>query len=253
MSHHKKRKHSDKVPKAPAPAPAPEQVKESWEQIFFDDFQVNAQTGKFLEVYPQWSAYPYPWTDTSRNVRGNPGYYYPEKTISVTDGVMTVKPYYDTGLNKYLVAAPFPKLPKMLYGRFIVRLRADVITGYKIAPLLWPDSEKWPDDGEIDFPEGDLNGGKLSAFHHYARPEGGQDYSSSNVLSGEWHEYEIRWDIGEVTFLVDGKVIGSTTNYVPSKPMHWVLQVETQISSQAPPQNSTGRVQFDWVKVYRKA
>jgi len=156
-------------------------------------------------------------------------------------------------LGRFLVAAPTPNLPTMTYGRFSMRLRTDRIPGYKIAPLLWPDSESWPNDGEIVFPEGDLNGSALEAFHHYARSAGGQDSFNTGVDPTQWHVYETLWSPGKVEFLVDGHSIGSSTNYVPSKPMHWVLQMETQISSAAPSTSAQGHVQIDWVKAYSRS
>jgi hypothetical protein len=52
----------------------------------------------------------------------------------------------------------------------MVRFRADLLPGYKIAWLLWPDAYSeglatWPQDGEVDFPEGDLAGGFWAFMH----------------------------------------------------------------------------------------
>ncbi|MEI6622988.1 MAG: glycoside hydrolase family 16 protein, partial [Actinomycetes bacterium] len=65
-----------------------------------------------------------------------------------------------------------------------------------------------------------------------------------------WHVYETAWSPGKVEFFVDGVSIGSSTTNVPTTAMHWVLQMETQISSTAPPTTAQGHVQIDWVKVY---
>jgi hypothetical protein len=50
-----------------------------------------------------------------------------------------------------------PRHNSLLYGRYSVRFKADPLAGFKIAWLLWPDSGVWPRDGEIDFPEGELD------------------------------------------------------------------------------------------------
>ncbi|MDP4014871.1 MAG: glycoside hydrolase family 16 protein [Candidatus Nanopelagicales bacterium] len=234
----------------PVPSGMPVGDLPGWKSVFAEDFNTTAPLGSFLSTYSNFGAYPYPWTDTSRQERSNPGYYHPGKTLSVASGVLDAWLHYDSELGRYLVAAPTPSLPEMTYGRFSMRLRAEKIPGYKIAPLLWPDSESWPDDGEIDFPEGDLTGDPLKAFHHYARAAGGQDQFSAGVKPGAWHVYETLWSPGKVEFLVDGKSIGSSTKYVPSKPMHWVLQMETQIESTAPSKSAEGHVQVDWVKAY---
>jgi hypothetical protein len=58
-----------------------------------------------------------------------------------------------------------------------------------------------------------------------------------------------------VTFSLDGMVIGRSTNTanIPSSPMHWVLQTETQLSGGAPSNSAAGSVQIDWVTAYRRS
>lgn len=222
-----------------------------WKQIFAEDFTRPAALGAFSSTYSNIGSYPYPWTDTSRNSRSNPGYYHTDKTVSVVNGTLSANLHYDATLGRHLVAALTPKLPTTTYGRYSIRLRADSIPGYKIAPLLWPDSGVWPNDGEVDFPEGDLNGGKLAAFSHYALASGGQDYFSTGVTHTSWHVYETAWSPGKIEFFVDGKSIGVSAKNVPSKAMHWVLQFETNTGSTAPPTSAAGNVQVDWIKAYQ--
>lgn len=223
----------------------------NWSIIFNEDFNTDAQLGSFLTTYKNFKDYPSNYTDTSRNYRSDPGHYVTAKTVSVKSSILNTNLHYDTVSGQYVVAALKPVLPVMLYGKFSIRLRADVIPGYKIAPLLWPDSEIWPAGGEIDFPEGDLNGKSFSAFAHYANSAGGQDYFNSNVDPTQWHTYDIAWSPGKIEFYVDGRLIGTSTKYVPNTPMHWVLQMETQISSVSPSKSVSGNVQIDWVKVYK--
>lgn len=222
-----------------------------WQRVFAEGFGRSAPRGTFLNRYRNFDSYRFPATDTSRQVRSNPGFYDTDRTVSVAGGKLDSFLHYDSSLRKYLVAALLPQLPRMRYGKFSMRLRADKIPGYKIAPLLWPDSGKWPNDGEIDFPEGDLNGGSLSAFHHHATSRGTQQHFSTRVSHRRWHTYETRWTPGRVVFRVDGRRIGVSRKQVPNKPMHWVLQFETAIRSQAPSQSAHGHVQIDWIKAYR--
>jgi len=124
-----------------------------WKQIFSDDFNTPAPLGSFLNVYAtQWDAYPEPYNDTSKH-----GMYSPQKTLSVANGLLNIHMHTEGGIPR--VAAPTPRISGpgtspwtgVIYGRFSARMRADPVHGYKTAWLLWPDSERWPDDGEIDF------------------------------------------------------------------------------------------------------
>lgn len=236
------------LPARPAPA---KRSASRWHRVFAEGFDRSAPLGTFHRRYQNFGSYRFPATDTSRQVRSNPGFYNTDRTVSVAQGKLDSWLHYDSSLRKYLVAALLPQLPRMRYGKFSMRLRADKIPGYKIAPLLWPDSGKWPNDGEIDFPEGDLNGRSLSAFHHHASARGTQQHFSTRVSPRKWHTYETVWTPGRVAFRVDGRRVGVSTKQVPNKPMHWVLQFETAIRSQAPSKRAHGHVQIDWIKAFQ--
>ena len=120
-----------------------------WRQIFADDFTTTVPLGSFpAAVSSQWGAYPYSWKDTSGYVT-----YSPEKVVSVADGVLTKDIHTEGGVA--MIAAIQPKVPAAsTYGRYAVRYRFDSLVGYKMAWLLWPDSNnsqrdwaspRWPD------------------------------------------------------------------------------------------------------------
>jgi hypothetical protein len=166
-----------------------------WHQVFADDFATNVPVGRFSGCRPastlmqprcsglpasvaaKWWAYPDGWTDTGT------GTYYPSKVLSITKGVLDY--YIHTGTihrkKIHMISAPVPKIPGgvdngggLLYGRYVVRFRADALLRYHAAFLLWPDSGHWPFDGEIDFPEADLNGHIYAFMHHKGALRGSQ-------------------------------------------------------------------------------
>jgi len=215
-----------------------------WRQIFADDFTTNAPVGSFpgAAYSSKWWAYPDGWPDTSRD-----GTYMPSKVLSVHNGMLDY--YIHTENGVHMVAAPLPRIAQRTYGRYEVRFRADSLRGYRTAWLLWPDSEVSPADGEIDFPEGHLDG-KIAAYMHYADPWGGQDaFATGIAFGGSWHTAATEWSPGKVTFYLDGKFVGTSTTKVPSKPMHWVLQSETA-SDVYLDDSTAGHIQIDWVVAY---
>lgn len=223
-----------------------------WSTTFQDDFSRDAPVGQFLDTYDNFEAYPYPWTDTSRDLRPNPGRYHPGRTLSASDGKLRVDMGYDAGLGRFLVGAVSPRMASQTYGRYTIRLRAVTrAPNYKVVPLLWPDSERWPADGELNMPEGELDGSRLHAYHHYARSSGGQQEFDTGVTADQWHTYQTVWRPGLVRFKVDGRQIGSTTRYVPNKPMHWVLQFETAVRAKEPAKSERAIVEVDWIKAER--
>jgi hypothetical protein len=237
----------DPLAYSPSGVAAPRGDLPGWRQTYVEDFKTDVATGSFPGFYSKhWGAYEDGWKDTSKN-----GTYMPSKVLSVHDGVLDYSLRTENGLH--MVSAPWLKdTSGQTYGRYSVRFRADQLPGYKTAWLLWPDSERWPDDGEIDFPEGNLDS-TISGFAHHASAAGTQDVFDTSATFASWHTATIEWLPGKVTFVLDGKVLGSSTKNVPATAMHWVLQTETRISKAAPNPNVEGHVLVDWVALYQRA
>jgi Glycosyl hydrolases family 16 len=221
-----------------------------WHQIFMDNFATAVPRGSFpRSVSSRWGAYADGWHDSSGY-----GTYSCSKVCSVQNGVLNLYLHSENGVP--LVAAPYPLIPGgsshngQLYGRYAVRFKSDPVAGYKTAWLLWPDSERWPRDGEIDFPEGSLNGTFCAFMHRQgATSSVDQDAYCTSASYTSWHTAVIEWSPLNVKFILDGRTIGTSTSRIPNTPMHWVLQTET--NGARPSSNAAGNVQIDWVAVYR--
>lgn len=235
-----------------------------WRQIFTEDFRDTAPLGLWDDCAVEgfrcgtlppayrdrWWAFLEGWTDNAS------GLYSPARVISVSGGVMDL--FLHSVGSTHLAAAPVPLIHGpagplgQLYGRYAVRFRSDPLHGYKVAWLLWPDSEVWPRDGEIDFPEGNLDG-PIEAYLHRRDATKGNDaagFSSGVMLSGAWHTAVIEWTSESVVFLLDGKVVGATRERIPNAPMHWVLEATTTLDGYEPADETAGHVQIDWVAVW---
>jgi beta-glucanase (GH16 family) len=144
------------------------------------------------------------------------------------------------------------------YGRYSIRFKTDVIEGYKIAFLLWPTSDDW-NDGEIDFPEGNLDG---NAFYGASAIKGSYNNGSmtfdppqkvSTATNGdEWHTATTEWTPGSVKWYWDGELVNQTENPdgVPDTPMRWTLQAETNLEGQGVPESSAGHILVDSVTAW---
>lgn len=242
-----------------------------WKQVFIDDFSNNVPLGGFsgcdlqrrlcsdlpAVVRAKWFAYP----DGSKDSAGT-GTYMPSRVMSIKNGLMNLYLHSENGSR--LVSAPVPIIPGavgseggLLYGRYAIRFRADRLVGYKTSFMLWPDSDVWPGDGEIDFPEADLAGTRWSTMfgfvHHQGAASGtDQDWHGTGVRYGDWHTAVIEWLPTRVSFLLDGRKIGTSTSRLPNTPMHWVLQTPTTDSILAS-LSTAGNVQIDWVAVWKLA
>lgn len=240
-----------------------------WKQVFYDDFRdetvsdgqfagCNSSTGICpglpAAAKSKWWDYPDGWLDTAGTCE-----YEPSQTISVRGGVMNM--FIHTSQNgTCMAAAPAPKLPNsvdgangQLYGMYSVRMRSDPVPGYLAAFLLWPDSENWPADGEIDFPDGNLDGTVGAFMHHQGATSGTQqDAYLTRKTFTDWHTYTIEWTPIYVKFLIDGKVVGDSTDasQIPDTPMHWVMQTESDLDGPRPAAKAQGNLQIAWAAVW---
>jgi beta-glucanase (GH16 family) len=223
-----------------APGPVGE-----WRSVFREDFATSVPRGEFPgTVYGrEFTTYPDGWRDTSGG-----GEYRPEQVLSVSDGALTWDMKEDAGL--VLGAAVLPTLPTygQTYGQYSIRFRADATPGFGMAFLLWPDSEKWPRDGEVDFPEGEFSS-VISGNAHHASATGEVDRFPTTVDFSQWHVATIQWRPSDVTFRLDGAVIGVSTTAVPQRSMHWVLQTGSAGDTRATT-NSSAQVQVDWLEAF---
>jgi hypothetical protein len=243
-----------------------------WRQVFADDFSnETVPLGSFsgcrhsrhkrcsgLRNYPtayrNWWAYPDRWSDSRY------GTYFPSRVLSIKGGALDYHIHTQTvrGVTYHMVAAPVPRVPSLvrghgiLYGRFVLRARFDSLPGYHVAFLLWPNNGIWPRDGEIDFPETDLDHSSVSAFVHWgSRAHPRFDYFSSHARLTRWHTYAIDWLPTGVSFYLDGRLLGVSREHVPRTPMHWVLQADTFTGQPAPSDGTAGDIQIAWITAYK--
>jgi beta-glucanase (GH16 family) len=118
-----------------------------WKNVFSDDFSVAVAEGSFPgpNYSARWSPYA-GFTDTSKL-----GIYDPVRVISVAGSLLHYRMHSEAGQPYVacLVACNNNNYLSQTYGRYEMRVRADVTTGYKIAFMLWPLSDNWP-EGEVD-------------------------------------------------------------------------------------------------------
>jgi hypothetical protein len=239
-----------------------------WKQVFTDNFKQSVPLGGFSGCTDRSSimastcsglprsvarklwAYPDGWPDH------HTGTYEPSQVLSIHNGVLDFDLH--TSGDTPLVAAVEPKIPGgvasngLQYGAYAIRFKSDVLPGYKTAFLLWPDSEKWPTDGEIDFPEGNLNSDIDAAMHF----QGGTSLTSQNTYTTKttysgWHTAVTEWTPTQVKFILDGKVVGDSVAAIPDTPMHWVLQAET-VRGPAPQASVGGNIYVAWIAAYAR-
>ena len=230
-----------------------------WQQVFTEDFKTPAALGSFpgSGYDSRWFCYS-GYGDTS-----NHGVYSPDKVLSVNGGILDWFVHTEGGAHR--VAAAVARVPStgwgQTYGRYSFRFRADTLPGYKLVPILWPDSDNWG-EGEVDFPEvSQLVSNERMYANLYQRgdtstgkPGPGTRFTSGLPANDSgWHTATIEWSPGSITYYLDGARLGTHSTGVPNTSFHLVFQVETILNGAAPADSVAGHVQLDWVTMYSRA
>jgi hypothetical protein len=237
-----------------------------WQQVLKEDFLkpvalgsnfMSQYSSSFTRIYGDGEG------DTAGKFEGKPSRYWPSKVMYVKDGLLVKNVHTENGVpmgsGLFVKTNAADREGAQLYGKYTVRFRvyannSTSLKGFKMAWLLWPKSQQWPRDGEIDFPEGDF-GDRIFAAHHRQNGTSGddQDVFFSNVRfdDGKWHTASTEWLPDRVTFLLDGKVLGQVTKRIPNTPMFWVIQTESCLSTACPNAAANGNVEIDWITAYK--
>ena len=240
----------------PVPTEMPVGDLPGWKQTGAQDFSTPARLGHVGEVYgPDLRGY-HDLRDTSGE-----GLYTPDSVLSVKDGKLDYHLHTKRGTPRVASTVPFG-YEGQTYGRYSIRFRSDTIPGYKIAFMLWPSSDDWL-EGEIDWPEGELNGKMYGVSAIKDSPLKGParfDPTTRNLAptdATDWHVATTEWTPGKVKWFWDGVLVGETTmpEGVPTTNMRLTLQAETKdgANSSSPRPETSGHLQVDWVVQYAYA
>lgn len=238
----------------PSGIPMPTTSAYPWVRVFSDDFNTDVALGSWpTAVSNRWQSY---MSGTSLG-----GYYDPLKVTSQSGGML--RNYLHNEDGQWKMTAPQPILNSsglasgkyQIYGRYSYCWRAQSLQGYYMVPLLWPQTDKYLIEGEVDFPEGNLTSTNLYGFIHRTNATSGGDqyaYPTGVAAASGWHVSTIEWKPNSVKLLIDGRAIGEATSRTPTTLMRLVLQLTTSPAG-LPQSGVAGYVDFDWVTVDRYA
>lgn len=212
-------------------------VRNDWELIAHDEFDGDALDED------KWS--PYSGRTTDDVGRHDPD------NLSVSDGTLKLRSRGNT-------SAGMAWKEDQKYGRWEARVRSEAGNGYGPVMLLWPESEKWPEDGEIDImeiPKGDRQ--KASFTVHWGE-DNKQDGRSVQADFTQWHTFAVEWTPEHVVGYLDGVEFSRTDDPAanPPGPMHFAMQQDIGpygddwIPAPDASTPATCTFEVDWVRIY---
>ena len=150
------------------------------------------------------------------------------------------------------------------YAHVDVCFRVDRGAGYSAIMLLWPQSEKWPDDGEIDIAEVNRGARQYANSFVHNHPANDRLGRSARADFTKWHVMSADWTPDRVTFYLDGDKqwtvgLDPRTEYlVPTtSAMHLAIQLDQGCDKFVECRNDDTPAKVvmhtDWVRVYAYA
>lgn len=175
------------------------------------------------------------------------------RAFTVEDGLLVVTAQMIDGS---LVSGGMAHRKNYTYGKFEFRVKAtaDPSGATSAVVLTWPQSEKWPDDGENDIYE----------THSSSNPN--RTFFESNILSGaplnkwskgrydidakEWNIVAMEWEADAIRIFVNGVKTWELTDpdAIVDKPHHLCIQLDAFKTTMT----GVSRMYVDWVKIYQK-
>jgi hypothetical protein len=180
--------------------------------------------------------------------------------VSVSDGLLHLSGAVEP--DGHPIGSAVGDRLRRTYGRWEVRFRVQRGRGYGAAILLWPATENWPEDGEIDLieiPHPDRQSG-INSLHNgpsnTSPPPNGIVADFTN-----WHTVAVDWLPDSVTYYLDGVQTWRRIepHLIPGTgPLRLALQLDecapTKYEGFIPCRDTTSPptvvMDIDWVKVY---
>jgi beta-glucanase (GH16 family) len=110
-------------------------------------------------------------------------------------------------------------------------------------PAFWADGQHWPQDGENDVME--VLGGSVAA--HFHSTAGAPGVTVPGSWAG-WHTFGSVWEPGRVTYVYDGREVGTLTTGITGSPMYLVLNLAPALDGTTVP----ARMKIDYVRVWQR-
>jgi beta-glucanase (GH16 family) len=153
-----------------------------------------------------------------------------------------------------IVSGGMSTKPHFTYGRFETRVRTDIDpTGTMSGVVLaWPQSGRWPEDGELDIYETGAAANTRTPFYsfvHYGASNQ-QYYFAHNADGAQWHTLAMEWSAGAIQIFRDGALVWTVTDNAAIPDVAHLLTVQLDAIAT---RSLSGPVTMDvdYVRVYQ--
>jgi hypothetical protein len=171
------------------------------------------------------------------------------EAFSLKDGNLVVTAAM---INSNLVSGGMAQNINQTFGRyeFRVRVEKDSSDAMSAVVLTWPQSERWPMDGENDIYETGTNGDRHAFYTniHYGTTANTQHSFVHDADASSWHIMSMEWTSEYIKIYRDSTLVWTMTdkNTIPRVNHHLCIQLDAFKPSIIKPVHMF----VDWVKNY---
>ena len=211
-----------------------------WTLVQSDDFNGTAVDSSKWRIYGPWIP-----GHNGNGIRDG-------SAVSVGNGLLTITARM---VNGTLVSGGMSNRLDQTYGRFEFRVRTDPDPSAATSGvvLTWPQSQKWPIDGENNIYEttDDADRIPIKSFVHYGADNRQYWFHHDGADGTQWHTMAMEWEPDAIRMYRDGVLAWTVTdrNAIPDVAHHMSIQLDAFKKWMS----GTVRLQVDWVKIYRRS
>jgi beta-glucanase (GH16 family) len=211
-----------------------------WQLVQSEDFN-----GSSVDT-TKWSIYG-PWIPghAGNGIRDG-------SAVSVANGLLTITARM---VNGTLVSGGISNRLNQTYGRFEFRARTDADSSLATSGVIltWPQSGRWPVDGENNIYETTLDADRtpIKSYVHYGWDNKQYWFHHTGVNGQEWHTFAMEWSPSAIKIFRDGALAWTVTdaNAIPDVAHHLSIQLDAFKEWMS----GSVRLQVDWVRIYKRA
>jgi beta-glucanase (GH16 family) len=171
------------------------------------------------------------------------------EAFAIEDGLLVVTAQMKDG---QLVSGAMAHRKDYRYGKYEFRVRTekDSTLATSGVVLTWPESGRWPADGELDIYETMTNAQRNPFYSviHYAE-DNQQIQFNHNIDATQWHTITMEWLPDVINIYRDGELVFTVNEKeaIPQVPHHLCIQLDAFKTTMT----GTVKMYVDWVKIYQ--
>jgi len=157
-------------------------------------------------------------------------------------------------INNAVITGGMTNRINRTYGlyEFRVRVEPDPTHNMSGAVLTWPQSGRWPQDGENDIYETGTYNPRYPffSFIHFGNTASTQHSYKHPADANQWHTMAMDWSKYAIKIYRDGQLVWTVTDpaAIPHVPHHLCIQLDALGGGKL---TQRVRMAVDWVRIYQ--